>query len=56
MNRVDNGASMFKTTGKLYNSNVKLRTVLEPSDSFIFDEISTSNLDEQVHNGAFFNR
>ena len=56
INRVDSGAAMFKSIGKLYNSNVKLRTVINPQDSFIFDEISISNLDEEVQNGAFFNR
>jgi len=40
----------------LVNSNVKLRTTVEPSKSFIFDELSGEDLSEQVHRGSFFNR
>jgi hypothetical protein len=38
------------------NSNVKLRATIEPSKSFILDELNLLDLDEYMHKGSFFNR
>lgn len=38
------------------NTNVKLRTVIDPKSSFIFDELTPETLDEFVHDGSYFNR
>lgn len=35
---------------------MKLRTVINPDDSYIIDELTVEDLDETVHGGAFFNR
>jgi hypothetical protein len=40
----------------LYNKNVKLRGIIDPSKSFMLDEISKDHVDEYIHSGSFFNR
>ena len=40
----------------LFNKNVKLRATIDPSKSFILDEISKDNVDEMIHAGSYFNR
>jgi hypothetical protein len=33
----------------LFNNNVKLRTTIDPSKSFMFDELDASKVDEVIH-------
>lgn len=40
----------------LVNTGIRLRTTIEPSKSFIFDELQKDTLEEVVHRGSFFNR
>ena len=40
----------------LVNTNAKLRTVIDPRNTFIFDELTPETLDEFVHDGSYFNR
>ena len=40
----------------LFNKNVKLRATIDPTKSFILDEISKDDVDEVIHDGSFFNR
>jgi hypothetical protein len=35
---------------------VKLRTTIDPSKSFILDELSNETLHDYIHEGSFFNR
>jgi hypothetical protein len=47
---------MTPLPGYLFNKNIKLRATIDPSKSFILDEISKDNVDEVIHSGSFFNR
>jgi hypothetical protein len=40
----------------LVNSNVKLRTTIDPTKSFILDELTNTTIEEFVLDGAYFNR
>lgn len=40
----------------MINNNVKLRTTIDPSKSFILDELTNQTLEEYVLDGAYFNR
>ncbi len=56
-NRVPQDKSILsQLPGSLVNNNVKLRTTIEPSRSFIFDELTPETLDENVHSGSVYNR
>ena len=40
----------------LVNNNVKLRATIEPSKSFILDELTNDTLNEYMLGGTYFNR
>lgn len=42
--------------GSLVNQNAKLRTTVDPSKSFILDELTHDQLDDYVHDGSVYNR
>jgi len=40
---------MTQLPSYLYNKNVKLRATIDPSKSFMLDEISKDQVDEYIH-------
>lgn len=56
-NRVPNDKSIMSLVpGSMVNGNVKLRTVVHPKKSFIFDELMPEDLEDMVHDGSVYNR
>ena len=56
-NRVPNDKSIMTVMpGHLVNKNARLRTVVDPKKSFIFDEMTQKDLEENVHDGSVYNR
>ena len=57
-NRIIAGGSevVMKSISMYYNKNIKLRTTINPEESFMLEEIPKDKIDKLMHIGEFLNR
>ena len=55
-NRVSRDRSMLRTSALYYSKNYKLRLTMKPESTYLFDELTTAQVDENVQGCNFYFR